>query len=36
MVRVGQMLFAQVIKKHLRIEDKAEILKVLDWFSDLD
>ena len=36
MVRVGQMLFAQLIKHHQRITDKEEIVKVLNLFSDFD
>lgn len=36
MVRVGQMLFAQVIKTHLRLIDRADIIKILTMFSDFD
>lgn len=36
MVRVGQMLFAQVIKNHKKISDKTDILNVLTLFSDFD
>lgn len=36
MVRVGQMLFAQVIKNHKKITDKTDILNVLGLFSDFD
>ena len=36
MVRVGQMLFAQVIKHHKRINDKQEMANILNLFSDFD
>lgn len=36
MVRVGQMLFAQVIKHHQKIDTKEGIVKVLDLFNDFD
>lgn len=36
MVRVGQMLFAQVIKNHKKIIDKTDILNVISLFSDFD
>ncbi len=36
MVRVGQMLFAQVIKHHRNLTDKTDILNVISLFSDFD
>jgi len=36
MVRVGQMLFAEVIKHHLKRTLKSEILNILTFFSDFD
>lgn len=36
MVRVGQMLFAEVIKKHRNLTNKADILNILTLFSDFD
>lgn len=36
MVRVGQMLFAQIIKKHRKIENKSDILKIISLFNDYD
>ena len=36
MVRVGQMLFAQVLKHHTKIQDKEGVLKILGLFSDFD
>jgi hypothetical protein len=36
MVRVGQMLFAEIIKYHRKVTTKAEILNILVLFSDVD
>lgn len=36
MVRVGQMLFAQVIKNHKKLTDKTDILNIISLFSDFD
>lgn len=36
MVRVGQMLFAQVIKTHKKASDKSDILNIISLFSDFD
>jgi cysteine protease ATG4 len=37
MVRVGQMLFAQVIKHHKGLKNKTEIIdEIVPLFSDLD
>ena len=36
MVRVGQMLFAQVIKNHKELTNKTDILKIISLFSDYD
>jgi hypothetical protein len=36
MVRVGQMLFAEIIKHHRKISTKTEILNILGLFSDVD
>lgn len=36
MVRVGQMLFAQVIKHHKKLTEKADILNVISLFNDFD
>jgi len=36
MVRVGQMLFAQVIKNHKKLSDKTDILNIISLFSDFD
>jgi len=36
MVRVGQMLFSQVLKKHRNLKERADILKIISLFSDYD
>ena len=36
MIRVGQMLYAQILKKHSRAEDKESIEKIIEMFSDFD
>lgn len=36
MVRVGQMMFAQVIKHHRKVTSRADILNILSLFSDFD
>jgi hypothetical protein len=36
MVRVGQMLFAQVIKQHKQLTTRTEVLEMLELFSDCD
>jgi cysteine protease ATG4 len=36
MVRVGQMLFAEIFKYHKRMKTKEEILEMLTLFSDVD
>ena len=35
MIRVGQMLFAQIIKQHKMINSKSDLLKIVELFSDL-
>ena len=36
MVRVGQMLFAQIIKHHQGIDSKEGLLNILSLFNDVD
>ena len=36
MVRVRQMLFAQVIKHHQKITGEKEMIKILELFNDFD
>ena len=36
MVRVGQMLMAQILKKHLKLNSQQDMLKILPYFNDYD
>ena len=36
MIRVGQMLYAQIIKHHSNAEGKAKINEIIEMFSDFD
>jgi len=36
MVRVGQMLFAQIIKHHQGVNSKEGLLNILSLFNDVD
>ena len=36
MVRVGQMLFAEVLKRHKNVQEKEKLTEILTNFSDFD
>jgi cysteine protease ATG4 len=36
MIRAGQMYFAQILKKHLKLEEKAELYEIMKLFDDSD
>ena len=36
MVRVGQMLFAQIIRHHYQFKEKKDVLSILEYFNDAE
>jgi hypothetical protein len=36
MIRVGQMLYAQILKNHSKAEGKAKINEIIEMFNDFD